>query len=281
MTEKQKNQVAVQKAVVTVMEKNKAKWQSVTELNNIYEQFTSNLSRIDEYEDILQTDLRPLKESKLNSRKILVDQLFPVSSVLGVFACDRGDGKLGKLAGVKYSELEKMGHTSLVKYSGRILKTSASLMEQTREEGKKAPKHLIADYGLTSKHLEKLQGALDACSGDEARYKATRLEKKKNKLKMDRRIRENNQLLKKKIDRMIHLFRDNQKAFYNAYIKSRLPAASVPVKEESTIPSHGKPEPEPELQPQSGKTAASSEGKPAVSVQKPVKKPGNKPGKQD
>ena len=261
MTEKQKTQVAVQKAVVTVLEKNKAKWQSVTELKNIYQQFTRNLSRIDEYEAILQNDLGPLKEGKLNSRKVLVDQLFPVSSVLGVYACDRGNGKLGKLAGIKYSKLEKMGHASLVKYSGRILKTTSSLMEQTREEGKKAPRHLIADYGLTPEHLENLQGALDACSGDEARYATARLEKKKSKVKLDRRIRENNQLLKKKIDRMIHLFRDSQKAFYNAYIKSRIPVTSVPGKEEATIPSHEKPEPEPELQPQS----------------KPVKKP----GKQD
>lgn len=229
MTEKQKTQLAVQKAVVAVMEKNKAKWESVTELRNNYEQFTRNLSRIDAFEEVLQTDLSPLKEKKLKSRKVLVDQLFPVSSVLGVFAYDKGDGKLGKLAGVKYTELEKMGCEPLVKYTGRILKTAASLLEQTREEGKKAPRHLIADYGLTSKHLENLRVALDACTGHEALYTTKRLEKRKSKVKLDLRIRENNQLLKKKIDRMVHLFRDNQKAFYNAYIKSRLPAESEPI----------------------------------------------------
>ena len=104
---------------------------------------------------------------------------------------------------------------------------------------------MIADYGLTSKHLENLRSALEACTGDEELFTATRIEIKKGKVKLDLRIRENNQLLKKKIDRMIHLFRDSQKSFYNAYIKSRLPAEAAPGNSETVPPSDTRPEPEP------------------------------------
>jgi hypothetical protein len=234
MTKKQKSQVSVQKAVKAVMAKNQAKWQAITELKNSYGQFSRNLEMIDEYVGILQIDLAPLKEKKVKSRKILVEKVFPVSSVMGVFACDIGAGKLEKLAEVKSGELEKMSTGSLLKYCKRILKISESLLEGTREEGKKALKHLISDYGLTVKHLEALQRALDDCSIDAVEYDSSRINKKKAKVKLDRRIRENNQLLKKKLDLMIHLFRDNQQAFYNDYIKSRIPTETGPEEKPAT-----------------------------------------------
>ena len=149
MTKKQKAEVAVQKAVKEVMDKNQAKWQAVAELKNRVEQFNSNLSRIDKYVAILQTDLAPLKKKKENSSKVLVEQVFPVTSVMRVFALDIGDKKLCKLAGVKFTDLEKMGNESLLKYCIRILKISETLLKQTREEGKKVPKQLIADYVLS------------------------------------------------------------------------------------------------------------------------------------
>ena len=222
MTKKQKAQVAVQKAVKEVMDKNQAKWQAVAELKNRVEQFNSNLARIDKYVAILQTDLAPLKKKKVTSRKVLVEQVFPVTSVMGVFSMDIGDKKLCKLAGVKFTDLEKMSNESLLKYGIRILKISETLLAQTREEGKKSPKHLIADYGLTVKHMEALQAALDGCSIEASDCPTTRREKNKRTRQLDRRIRENNMLLNKTMDRMMHLFRDNQKAFYNAYIKARI-----------------------------------------------------------
>ncbi|MCK4746133.1 MAG: hypothetical protein KAT15_03820, partial [Bacteroidales bacterium] len=80
------------------------------------------------------------------------------------------------------------------------------------------------DYGLTPRHLESLQFALDNSIRDEADFNETKLKKKKSKAKFEQRIRENNLLLKKKLDRMMHLFRDSQKTFYGAYIKSRIAA---------------------------------------------------------
>ena len=236
MAEKQNSQVAVQKAVNEVMIKNQAKWKTITELKNRYEQFTRNLTRIDEYDVILLTPLAPLKEKKVNSMKVLVEKVFPISSVLGVFAYDIGDRKLGKLVGVKSSEVDKMSVELLLKYCKRILKISELLFEQIGDEGKKAPKHLIADYGLTSEHLETFKSAMDNCSIDTAEYATARLARKKSKVKLDRCIRENNQLLKKKLDRMIHLFRDTQKTFYSGYIKARIPVEAVPDEKKTADP---------------------------------------------
>ncbi|MCK5136934.1 MAG: hypothetical protein KAR19_14200 [Bacteroidales bacterium] len=228
MTEKQQNQLAVQKAVMDVMEKNITKWQSIAELKSKYDLFVWNIKKIDGYKVILQTDLASLKEKKTNTRKELTEQAFPVTSVLGVFMYDMGDKKLGKFINMKYSELEKMNPDVLERYCIKVLKISRALMDQNVEAEKKAPKHVIGDYGLTAKHLDTLQIALDQYIREEAVFSETRLSKKKSKSKLNRRIRENNVLLKKKIDRMMHLFRDSQKTFYKAYIKSRIPAESEP-----------------------------------------------------
>ncbi len=235
MTEKQTKQVAVQKAVVAVMDKNQAKWNSIPELRKKVEEIMQNLTRIKEFENKIKVDLGSLKAARLHSRKVLVEQVFPVASVLGVFACDMEDKKLRKLGAVKFSELEKMGGVDLVKYCIRVLKTSGFLLGG-EQEGKKTPRRMISDYGLTKGHLDKLKVALDAYIASEAAFNDSRVEKKKSKIKMDRTIRENNQLLKKKMDRMMHLFRESEKPFYDTYIQSRIVAKVVAHEKEKTIP---------------------------------------------
>lgn len=210
-----------------VMEKNLSKWQSITELKSKYDQFVRNIKKIEDYIKILQTEPAPLKQTKNDANKALVEHVFPVTSVLGVYACDRGDKKLCRMASIKFTELEKFKHGDLVKFSRKILKITGKLLDQQTEEGKKPPKHLLADYGLTAQHLDKVKVALDTCIKDEVVYREVRSTKKQSQVKLDQRIRDNNQIMKKKLDRIMHLFRDTQKTFYNAYIKARIPVEST------------------------------------------------------
>jgi hypothetical protein len=235
MTRKQRTQVALQKAVTEVMMKHQQKWQGVAELKKSVERFKGNLRKIEAYEAILKTELAPLKEKMENSRKVLVDQVFPVASVLGLFAYDTDERKLGKLGRVKFSELENMGDGSLRKYCRKVLKITGPLLDQETGEGKKSPRHLIRDYGLTADHLQKLGNALDGWERERSYYIATREKRKKSKVKMDLRIRENNQILSRKLDRMMRLFRESRKTFYEAYIKSRIPAEPVDEHREAPV----------------------------------------------
>ncbi|MFO7935694.1 MAG: hypothetical protein R6U78_16645 [Bacteroidales bacterium] len=222
MTEKQEKKIALQKAVMEVMEKNNSKWRSVSEMKNDYDQFVRNLKKIDDHISVIQTDLAPLKENRFRSKKELIDQVFPVISVTGVYAYDAGDKKLEKYMNRKFSELEKMKGDELKNFSGRVLKICRSLMEKTPEIKKKDPVPVITDYGLTAKHLERLKKSLDQFIRDDETLAHSKKAKKKSGKKLDRQLRENEKLLRKKLDRMMQLFRDSQKAFYEAYIRSRL-----------------------------------------------------------
>jgi hypothetical protein len=288
MTGKQKKRIALHKGIEAIMDQNQRHWHNVIELRKTVEQFKHNIARSEEHATILRTDLVPFKLKMLNAKKVLVERVFLVASVLRVFASDTGDRKLRKLTGMKFSEFQKLSVESLVKYSKKILKITGPLLEQKREEGKNKPRHLVADYGLGYQHLENLKKAIDGCEASAADFTSTRNKMKKSRVKLERCIRENDQLLKKKIDRMMHLYRDNQEAYYYAYIRARIPVKEAPVKEAPVknakkIPPENKPSSDAEKDAMKSKPAVKAE-KAASARKKPpaVKKqdgPGPKPGK--
>lgn len=220
----------MQKAVMNVMEQYATKWQPIPEMQHKYDLFVHTLKKIDDHMAILGKDPEPLKVKRDQSRTGLVERLFPVTSVMAVLASDLGDKKIGVLTGARYNDLEKMDQDVLVKYCTKILKVSGRMLAQQPVDGKKSPGHMISGYGLTTGHLEGLQAALDKFTRDAKDYSDLRLQQKKSKLKLDSSIRANNRLLKSKLDRMIHLFRETQPAFYKAYIKARLPVAKTAIK---------------------------------------------------
>ncbi|HER09080.1 MAG TPA: hypothetical protein ENO20_09240 [Bacteroides sp.] len=231
MTEKQQKEVAAQKAVMEVMEKNIARWQSVSEMKKEFDLFVRHIKKMDDHLAVIRKDMAPLKKARLESRKALIDQVFPVISVLRVYAYDTGDRKLGRQVKMKFSDLEKLKGNALTKYCYRVLKRSRALTEQdadaekAKKKGKETPARSLTEYGLTAKHFDQLQQSLGRFIRDDEVLMHAREEKKKSRKDLDRRIRTNNRLLEKKLDHMMQLFRDTQKTFYNAYVRSRMVAA--------------------------------------------------------
>jgi hypothetical protein len=227
MKEQLIQKLEVQSAVKEVMEKHISRWQSVPALKTQYDRFILNLNKIDGYQTILQHDLAPLKEKRNLARSHMVETLFTISGALGVYASDVRDRKLINLLKGKFREIEKLKTEELVKYGDRVLQQLKSLLENDQKQGKKESRHPIRDYGITEKLQIKLQSALDNYrDAINAHFEAS-LNKKKSQVKLVKKIRENETLLKQKMDRMIHLFKDDQKVFYNDYIKSRMQPAQA------------------------------------------------------
>lgn len=274
----------MQKAVMRVMEKHLEKWQSVPEIRNRYDRFVRNLKKIDDHLAVLKTELTPLKKKKTGSRKALVQQLFPITSVLGVYAIDAGDTKLGKLVRMKFSDLEKMKPVVLLKFGNRIHDIAKKLLDAKRTGGKKSPVHMVGDYGLTLNHVEGLREALDHCGADELTHMNARKSKKVSSVKLKNRIKENNSILKKRMDRLMHLFRDQQKAFYDEYKRARIvmkkggetksvAKKKTPGKESPPKKSASKTEP---VDGATGRSSSKAAGKPAAKPARPTGQSGRK-----
>ncbi len=204
-----------------VMENHLISWQDNTVLQKKYDLFVKNLKKIEDAVQVLEKETAPLKAKRVESRKQLVEELFPVISVMGVFAYDTRDKKLGKLVNLKFSELDKMKPESLDRYSQKVLKRSGQLLSQKKEGSKKSPDRLISEYGLSSEHVEKLQKARDHALADDREVKKLRGDKERSTRILGKTMKENERLLKRNMDRMIPLFRDSKPAFYGAYLTAR------------------------------------------------------------
>jgi hypothetical protein len=220
MTEKQKKEVEIQRSVMSLMEQNLTVWQSIPVLKYKYDHFVRNIKKINDHLEITGTDLAPFRESKLRSMKTLLEQAFPVISVLGVFGRDTGNTKLNKMVNHNADELETMNPDALRKYFRRILRLSRALMEPYQGDGSETPARKISDYGLKEKHLVKIETALNQFISDADTYKEKRKQLKSNKLQLDRRIRDNRILLKTQLSKLILLFRDSHKDFYREYLSA-------------------------------------------------------------
>jgi hypothetical protein len=228
MKKKHETQIAMQKAIIKTMAKHRARWQQVAELSRNYDLLAGNMNKIDVYLKNLDGAIDPLRQELVASRTKLVEQLFPVTSVLSVYAFDRGDKKLLELTRVKFTGLEKMKPGQLKNYTRRILKTSQSIMAEVPEAEKKPAANHIREYGLGEKNLEGIQHAFDQYVVLEEQLVSTLQNKSRSRKKLTGKIRDNRLILKRKMDRMMHLFRETDADFYQKYMKSRLKTKVVP-----------------------------------------------------
>lgn len=227
MKEKMQKKLEAQRAVKEVMEHHLSAWQSVSALASLYDRFVKNLKKIEDYLVVAQQDLGSMKSEIPGLKKQLADRLYAVSNALGVYAAEEGDRKLIKLTDKKLKELKNLNPDRLLKHGYKTLNAGKKLSEMDLKVMKKPPKHHISGYGLTEKHFQLLEQVLEAFEQALNGYRGTKLEVKRSKAKMAKKIQENDQLLRRKIDRMILLFREINPQFYHAFVQARKSALTT------------------------------------------------------
>jgi hypothetical protein len=221
MNKNQTKQIEIQKSVMDVMEKNLSKWQSIEEMRKNYDLFIRNIKKIDDYLAEVKADPASLKKKMLRSKKELIRHLSPVIGVLEVYAGDSGNKKLVRLAASGIDDLKRLKAGALTGYCRQVLKAINSLTEKQAAEAPGGPDRMISDYGLTLNHLEKLKEASDQHAADIKDYRNSRDEIRKSRSGLERRIRENSKIVKRRMDPIMLLFRDSHRDFHDAYFSSR------------------------------------------------------------
>ena len=221
MKEKLFRQIVSQKSVMEVMENHLPVWESVREIRKNYDDFIMNIKKIGDCLAETETDLTPLKEKLHLSKESLIGQVLPVAGVLGVFAGDTGDRKLEKITDVKIIDLEKMKTGALRKYCLKVLNRASELLDIPANGKTEEADRTISGYGLTGKHLEKLQESFDRYCENADIHRDALKKIMKNEARLERHIRDNNLLLRKKMDRLILLFRETWKEFHDSYFNAR------------------------------------------------------------
>lgn len=223
MKESFEKKINAQKSVIDAMESNISTWQNIPQLKSSYDSFVKNYKDITDCQNELDKSTDGLYIAGETSRSDLISIVFPVASVLSIYAADSGNKKLLSLSNLKYAVLESKTNKALLKTSGLIVSQSEKLIAKASDTSgkKKKAKVSILEYGLTTAHIEKVKQASDLHAKNLKAIRQFKDNRASCKTKASVKLEENEKLLKAKLDKFIHLFKNANPAFYSAYHAAR------------------------------------------------------------
>lgn len=224
MKNKQSAKLKMHHAVLDVMDGSKEIWGVVPQLINVMQVFSENVKAIDEFKAEQGNDIEPLVDYKLQKRKELIDLSLPVLNVLLAYGHDVKDKELLKKLNFSRNKLTKSNDLVLIKNCRLIYKTANKFYMKSLEtkESKSKNKIDIFGYGLNDKMLEEIKTAEKAFVESLSGLKVGLKNKNLNGKQITSKLKENDKLLRNKIDLLISIFETSNSELFNKYIESRI-----------------------------------------------------------
>lgn len=224
MKTKQSAKLKMHQAVLEVMNGNEEIWGVVPQLKNVMQVFSENVKAVDELKAEQGKDIKPLIDYKLEKRKELIDLSLPALNVLIVYGHDVKDKELLKKLNFSRNKLTKSKDLDLIEKCKLIHKTAHKFYMKSLEtkEAKAENSIDIFGYGLNDKMLEDIEIAekafVEALSGLKAGIKDKTFVSQQITLI----LKENDKLLRNKIDLLISIFETSNPELIKKYTESRI-----------------------------------------------------------
>lgn len=222
---KQKSQawIEVFQELNVLMERNLDKWSSIEEIRKTYDEFISNLKKLKDLQPELEKDLAPVEQELSEKRMLLVQKVFPVGSILEVYAVDHRIRKKSNALLISRKQLESYSSKDLLDHATRIHKLTNKYMHRTEKENDSAeqvsPTPDINRYGLTRSMMDELSSASHQFQSARKLRNDVISYRKKTRRKSDELIRANRKLLKNRLNKLMTVFSGMHPAFYQEYSK--------------------------------------------------------------
>jgi hypothetical protein len=199
-----------------LMEDQLEKWNSIAEIRKTYDEFVKNLKKIKDLQPDLNKDLGPVKDDLKEKHKQLIEKIFPVVSVLGVYASDNKLKKSVRSIIISQDELNKMKKGKLLDFAGRMLKTTEKFFPDPEQE-----ENELSQYGLSAIMVDEFSTALTQYAyalqlNKDLLHNLNRSKKTSNQL-----VKANRNLLKKRLDKLMTVFSVTHPSFYQDYADIR------------------------------------------------------------
>lgn len=219
----QSAKLKMHQAVLDVMNGNEEIWGVVPQLKTVMEVFSENVKAVDELIAEQEEDIKTLLDAKPEKRKELIDLTSPVLNVLLAYGHDAKDKKLLKKLNSR-KKLTKSKDLDLIENCKFIYKTAHKFYKKSQEakEAEAENANVIMSYGLNDKMLEEIKTAekafIKSLSGFNAGLKNRKLVGKQ----ISSKLKENDKLLRNKIDLLISIFEKSNPELFNKYSESRI-----------------------------------------------------------
>jgi hypothetical protein len=224
MKTKQSAKLKMQQAVLEVMNSSEQIWGVVPQLKNVLEVFSENVKAVEELKTEKGRVVKPLLEYKLEKRKELIDFSLPALNVLRVYAHDVKDKELLKKFNFSRNKLTKSKDLDLIEKCNLIYKTAHKFYMKSLDTKKAEDENTIDifGYGLNDKILEEIEIAEKAFVESLSGLKVAIKNKTLVSQEITSKLKENDKLLRNKIDLLISIFETSNPELIKKYTESRI-----------------------------------------------------------
>lgn len=203
------NRVTMFKTVSTYMADHTAVWNTMTPLQTAMTEFDAKVAEIDAAAQKHETPTGATAD-KADARDALEDVTFLMCEALGVLAHSTGDNDLAALTAVTRTALDRMDEAEL---SNR----AASVLAQGN-----AHKTELATLQVTQANIDELTSALTEFNDAKTGPRTATAERAALTQSLPNLVREANEILRNKIDRMVNLFSRTNRDFVSGYESARV-----------------------------------------------------------
>jgi hypothetical protein len=222
--EKITSKLKIYDGVNAVMNKHLEGWSQVSEISKANDAFVRNFKKLTDFNKTLEKPTEKLSGDFNKKKKELTGLLKPLLAVILIYLSDAGKKKDMKSLKKKGRNLNKLPDKQLIMTSNTILALSRP------SEGKKKGKPAPPDYGIKVEILDRIK----ELSGELEQIRKELKDTAQQKGKADRGIRklvtENDRLLKKRMDPLVKLLKEEHQTLYKEYSKARMPRKPDKVK---------------------------------------------------
>ena len=209
--------------VVSFMEENLDKWNSIDEIRRTYDEFRHNLKKIKDLQPELEQDLSPLKTEIETKSELLRTRLFPVGNVLEVYAQDHKLGAKARKILKRQKRVNELGNSELLKHGSSVYRLIDKYLHRVEvldtDTGTITPGQDIKRYGLSQSMLDDLNTACHQYDSALHLRKDVNIYRKKIRSKRDRLIKANRKLLKSRLNKLMSVFSGTHPSFYSRYME--------------------------------------------------------------
>jgi len=227
-----------------VMENNLMKWTNTGQFKNSYDRFVRNLKKLNELKEDAQQDRSDLKEKLYKSRIDMIERFIPVLDLVELYAKDNKKKSLKKKVEKIRSRLDGMSDDMLENRVDEISSIAERKMEIDTANKKGGAG--LESYGLNLQIIEQLRNDNMIFSELKNTLTETREKVKNAHKEINIRIKENDKLLKRRINKFMSIYKLNDPDFYKAYkdallnkkpgthVESLTKASPTPAEEKAT-----------------------------------------------
>ena len=207
-----------------ILEKNLSKWDGIAALREIYDEFMKNFVKIKKLSEKQIKRPATLINTKNELLNQLIKKVIPVANVLEVYGI-RKNKKRSKSVKISKNKLLKSKDPVILKKCGQILRNGRKLFNKAESDAERkmdvtSGKNIL-DYGLTEGMINDLEDSYKRFKTESEQVGSKLNQEKKIAAKIKNLVKNNNKLLKNKLDKLMILFESRDPEFHELYQISR------------------------------------------------------------